>query len=32
MPPAEFKEQLEIFAREVMPAFPAARLSATAGR
>jgi alkanesulfonate monooxygenase SsuD/methylene tetrahydromethanopterin reductase-like flavin-dependent oxidoreductase (luciferase family) len=29
MPPAEFKEQLRIFAREVMPAFPAARLTAT---
>lgn len=28
MPPAEFKEQLEVFAREVMPAFPAARLAA----
>ena len=27
MPPAEFKEQLTIFAREVMPAFPAAQLS-----
>ncbi|MFN8637662.1 MAG: LLM class flavin-dependent oxidoreductase [Chloroflexota bacterium] len=30
MPPAEFKEQLRTFAREVMPAFPAAQL-ATAG-
>jgi alkanesulfonate monooxygenase SsuD/methylene tetrahydromethanopterin reductase-like flavin-dependent oxidoreductase (luciferase family) len=30
MPPAEFKEQLRTFAREVMPAFPAAQLSATA--
>jgi alkanesulfonate monooxygenase SsuD/methylene tetrahydromethanopterin reductase-like flavin-dependent oxidoreductase (luciferase family) len=28
MPPAEFKEQLRIFAREVLPAFPAARLAA----
>jgi alkanesulfonate monooxygenase SsuD/methylene tetrahydromethanopterin reductase-like flavin-dependent oxidoreductase (luciferase family) len=28
MPPAEFKEQLRIFAREVMPAFPGARLTA----
>jgi alkanesulfonate monooxygenase SsuD/methylene tetrahydromethanopterin reductase-like flavin-dependent oxidoreductase (luciferase family) len=31
MPPAEFKEQLRIFAREVMPAFPAARLTAATG-
>ncbi|MDP8924931.1 MAG: LLM class flavin-dependent oxidoreductase [Chloroflexota bacterium] len=30
MPPAEFKEQLTLFAREVMPAFPAAQLT-TAG-
>jgi alkanesulfonate monooxygenase SsuD/methylene tetrahydromethanopterin reductase-like flavin-dependent oxidoreductase (luciferase family) len=29
MPPAEFKEQLRTFAREVMPAFPGARLSAS---
>jgi len=29
MPPAEFKEQLRTFAREVMPAFPGACLSAT---
>ena len=28
MPPSEFKEQLRIFAREVMPAFPAAQLAA----
>ena len=28
MPPAEFKEQLTAFAREVMPAFPAAQLTA----
>ena len=28
MPPAEFKEQLRTFAREVMPAFPSATLSA----
>jgi hypothetical protein len=30
MPPAEFKEQLKMFAREVMPAFPAAQLAADA--
>ena len=29
MPPAEFKEQLRTFAREVMPAFPAAQLTTT---
>ena len=29
MPPAEFKEQLRTFAREVMPAFPAAHLTMT---
>jgi alkanesulfonate monooxygenase SsuD/methylene tetrahydromethanopterin reductase-like flavin-dependent oxidoreductase (luciferase family) len=29
MPPAEFKEQLRTFAREVMPAFPDACLAAT---
>jgi len=29
MPPAEFKEQLRIFAREVMPAFPGACLTAS---
>jgi alkanesulfonate monooxygenase SsuD/methylene tetrahydromethanopterin reductase-like flavin-dependent oxidoreductase (luciferase family) len=29
MPPAEFKEQLRVFAREVMPAFPGATLAAT---
>jgi hypothetical protein len=28
MPPAEFKEQLKTFAREVMPAFPGAQLTA----
>jgi len=28
MPPAEFKEQLRTLAREVLPAFPAARLAA----
>ncbi len=27
MPPAEFKEQLRTFAREVMPAFPSAQLA-----
>jgi len=30
MPPAEFKEQLRTFAREVMPAFPSASLAANA--
>jgi alkanesulfonate monooxygenase SsuD/methylene tetrahydromethanopterin reductase-like flavin-dependent oxidoreductase (luciferase family) len=29
MPPAEFKQQLRTFAREVMPAFPSACLAAT---
>jgi alkanesulfonate monooxygenase SsuD/methylene tetrahydromethanopterin reductase-like flavin-dependent oxidoreductase (luciferase family) len=28
MPPAEFKEQLRTFAREVLPAFPAAQITA----
>jgi alkanesulfonate monooxygenase SsuD/methylene tetrahydromethanopterin reductase-like flavin-dependent oxidoreductase (luciferase family) len=28
MPPAEFKEQLRTFAREVMPAFPGASIAA----
>ena len=31
MPPAEFKEQLRLFARDVMPAFQQAAVSAGEG-